>query len=242
MHTLLRPVATFALVLSASLNMGQTMTENYIELTVTDTLSARVKSITYSFTPQAPELHGDAVYEDSDDWEKVQKRIEAESREQAEKLKRELVKEGFRLSETGASGDDYTITSYDEEGGTATVYVNLSSEAELKRLVAHLRTTEKGNGHVSSWEYEPTNTSEVELMQRMHARAAEQARTLATLGGRKLGRLITAQAPGGSTGIAWLDAIMGMAREELTKGDHGMPLGLFPLRQRTITFRFELVD
>ncbi len=243
MRTLLRPTISIVLLLSACVLSAQTLTEHYIELTVSDTLSSKIKRIHYTFTPQVAEMHSDAVYEESEDWEKVQKKIEAESREKAEKLKSKLTKAGFTLTDAGSSSyEDYTISSYDDASETSSVHLELANEAELKRLVAYLRNEGKGDGHVSRWEYEPNSGSEVELMQRLHHRAEEQARTLATLGGRKLGKLLTAHAPGSGTGISWLDSIMEMAKQEMMKGEFGARPDLLNMRQRSLTFRFALTD
>jgi len=61
MANFLRPFLTIpSLVLVAALS-AQTVTDQYIELTVTDTMSMKVKRITYSFTPQGAEMYSDAV-------------------------------------------------------------------------------------------------------------------------------------------------------------------------------------
>lgn len=243
MNTPLRPLAFLIPALFGSILGAQTITENHIELTVTDTLSMKVKRIIYSFTPEVAEMHSDAVYEESEDWEKVQKRIEEESREKSEKLKKELVKAGFNLTDAVTAFDNYTISTYDDQSAAmAGVGVELANEEELKRLVAFLRTESKGDGHVSRWEYEPTTGTEVELMQRLFKRAEEQARTLATLGGRKLGKLLTAHAPGSGTGLTWLDSIMEMAKQEMLKSEFGGNPDFLGQRERSLTFRFELVD
>ncbi len=95
---------------------------------------------------------------------------------------------------------------------------------------------------MSRWEYEPTTGTEVELMQRLFKRAEEQARTLATLGGRKLGKLLNAHAPGSGTGLTWLDSIMEMAKQEMMKGEFGGNPEFLGQRSRSLTFRFELLD
>jgi hypothetical protein len=242
MHTLLRPATAIVLLFWATVLSAQTMTEQYIELTVTDTMSTKVKKITYSYTPQTAEMHSDAVYEENDDWEKVQKKVEQESREKVEKLKSKLVKEGFKLTEAVSGYDTYTISSYDDMATALSVDVELANETELKRLVTYLRNEGKGDGHVSKWENEPTAGTEVELMQRLYKRAEEQARALATLGGRKLGKLQTAHAPGSGTGMPWLDGIMEMAKQEMMKSELGRNPEFFNLRERSLTFRFALAD
>lgn len=242
MQTIIRTLQTVSSFLIVAALSAQTMTENYIELTVSDTLSSKIKRITYSFTPQAAEMHSDAVYEEGDDWEKVQKKIEEESREKTEKLKSKLMKEGFKLTDASVSYDDYTISSYEDASEVASVNVELTNKADLKKLVAYLRNEGKGDGHVSRWEYEPSSGSEVELMQRLHKRAEEQARALATLGGRKLGKLLTAHAPGSGTGLSWLDSIMEMAKTEMMKSELGRNPEFFNMRERSLTFRFALVD
>jgi hypothetical protein len=242
MQTIIRTFQTLSLFLIVAALSAQTITDQYIELTVTDTMSMKVKRITYSFTPQTAEMHSDAVYEESEDWEKVQKKIAEESRRDAEKLKAKLTKEGFKLTDAVASYDDYSINSYEDESTVASVHVELANEAALKKLVTYLRNEGKGDGSVSRWEYEPTAGTEVELMQRLYKRAEEQARTVATLGGRKLGKLLTAHAPGSGTGLTWLDSIMEMAKQEMMKTERGRDPEFFNMRERSLTFRFALTD
>lgn len=243
MRTLLRQASLFVALLATCTLFAQTVTDHYIELTVSDTMSMKVDRISYSFAPQAAEMHSDAVYEESDDWEKVQRKIAEETREKAEKLKARLVKEGFKLTDAATPYADYTISSTEElSTEAASVEVDVPNEAELKRLVTYLRNEGKGDGHVSRWEYEPIAGSEVELMQRLYKRAEEQARTVATLGGRKLGKLLTAHAPGSGTGLTWLDSIMEMAKQEMMKSELGRNREFFNLRERSLTFRFALAD
>lgn len=242
MRTLPRPAAIIVLLFWTAVLSAQTMTEQYIELTVTDTMATKLKKIIYSYTPQSAEMHSDAVYEENDDWEKVQEKVEKESREKSEKLKAKLVKEGFKLTEASSGFNDYTISSYDDMAASMSVDVELANETELKRLVTFLRNEGKGDGQVSKWEYEPTSGTEVELMQRLYKRAEEQARALANLGGRKLGKLITAHAPGSGTGMPWLDSIMEMAKQEMMKSQLGRSPEFFNLRERSLTFRFALAD
>lgn len=241
MQNILRPALVLGAALLINVLSAQTLTENYIELTVTDTLSTKVKRISYSYTPQTAEMYSDATYDGSDDWEKVQKKIRKESEEKAEKLKVQLAKAGFKLSD-GSGYEDYTISSYDDEAEAASVDIDVANEAELKRLVTFLRNEGKGDGHVSRWEYEPTTGMEVELMQRLFKRAEEQARTVATLGGRKLGKLIFANAPGGTSGMPWLDSILDLAKQEMMRKEYRGNPDLLHTRERSFTFRFALVD
>jgi len=242
MHHLLRTSALSAALVSILALPAQVITENYIELTVSDTMSMKVKRITYSYTPQNAEMYSDATYEGDEDWEKTQKKIQKEAEEKAEKLKGKLTKAGFKLTDDAAGYTDYSISSYEDESGSSSVGIELANEAELKRLVAFLRDEGKGDGHVSNWEYEPTAGTEVELMQRLFTRAEEQARIMATMGGRKLGKLITAHDPTGSTGLSWLDTIMEMAKREMMKHDFGGHADLLRMRERSVTFRFALID
>lgn len=237
-----RLALAFVTVLFVTGMNAQTVTENYIELTVTDTMSMKVKRITYSFTPQGSEMYSDATYEESEDWEKMQKKVQEEAKQKSEKLKNKLTKAGFKITDGSSAYDNYTISSYDDMSEAMSVEVELVNEVELKRLITFLRNEGKGDGHVSAWEYEPTAGMEVELMQRLFKRAEEQARTVATLGGRKLGKLLVANAPGGSTGFGWLDSIMELAKKEMMKGEFGGNPNLYTLRERSLTFRFALVD
>ncbi|HRF81071.1 MAG TPA: hypothetical protein PL070_13400, partial [Flavobacteriales bacterium] len=67
MQNILRPALVLGTALLINVLSAQTLTENYIELTVTDTLSTKLKRISYSYTPQTAEMYSDATYDGSDD-------------------------------------------------------------------------------------------------------------------------------------------------------------------------------
>lgn len=242
MINLMRTALLLATLAGLSLQ-AQTVTERYIELSVTDTVPVRVKRIAYEFTPQAAEASADAIYEENSDWEKLQKKLEKEAKEQQEKLIKQLVKEGFKASaSSGVSDQSYSINSYESDLAQNSVTVEMTTEAELKKLVAYLRAGHKGDGKVMSWEYEATGDGDVELMKRLYNKAAAQARTVAELGGRKLGKLVHAQAPGGSNGHWLTELISEVGRLAAMKGAFAEMPGLLSGRERTLTFRFELLD
>ncbi|MFZ1331497.1 MAG: hypothetical protein WAR83_04885, partial [Flavobacteriales bacterium] len=81
-----------ALVLFISTTNAQTLTETYIELSVTDTIPVKIKQITYDYTPSSTEMGTDAVYEEDTDWEKLQKKVAEENKKLSERLTKELVK------------------------------------------------------------------------------------------------------------------------------------------------------
>lgn len=227
----------------AAMAHAQTMTESYIELTVTDTLPMKLARILYTFTPQATEMNADVSFEDSEQWDKAQRKVEEETKQDAERLKKKLTGEGFKVSDDGGGSDDYTINTFDASTVTNSMTIEVPNEMELKRLVAYLRKEAKGDGFVSKWEQAPGGANETEMMTRLFRKAEDQARTLANLGGRKLGKLIAAHAPGGTTGYTWLDSIMEMARAEMMKsGKFGGPRDLFDLRERSLTFRFGFAE
>ena len=221
---------------------AQTITEHYIELSVTDTVPVRTKRIVYEFSPQVAEASADAVYEENSDWEKLQRKLEKEATEAQATLIKALTKEGFKAEAGQATGDGYTISSFDEWNTSKPVSVELKNEAELKRLVAFLRNGHKGDGQVSAWEYEAAGDSEVELVGRLYGKASAQARTVAELGGRKLGKLLQAQTPGGSDGHWLTELISEVGRMAAMKGAFADMPGLITGRERTMTFRFELLD
>jgi hypothetical protein len=219
---------------------GQTVTDHYIELSVSDTVQMRVKRIVYTFTPQAAEMYSDAVYEENVDWKKAQKKVEKEAKEAGEKLKKDLGKEGFTLSDGTNDLQDFNINAYEEDYGNHSVQISVANTAELGRLVTFLRARGKGDGHISKWEYEPSTTGDVELMQRLYAKAAAQAGMIATLGGRKLGKLINAHTPG--EGTSFLDLIVEYGRKEFMKSGMVSDPLMLGNPERTMIFRFALVD
>lgn len=220
---------------------AQTITDSYIELTVSDTIAMRLKSITYEFTPQSTEMSADAAYEENTDWEKAQKKVEQEAKEQQEKLMKDLTKEGFKVTAATGMGDGYMISSYEDASTANGVSVEVATEADLKRLVAYLRAHGKGDGNVSKWDYEPSTDGDVELVQRLYKKAAAQAGTVATLGGRKLGKLINAHDPDNGIAGHWLlDLIGEIGRHEMMKGEFGDMPGFLMGRERSMVFRFAL--
>ncbi|HEY0979177.1 MAG TPA: hypothetical protein VGE21_17020 [Flavobacteriales bacterium] len=237
----MRPFLLLA-VLACTALQAQTLTENYIELSITDTIPMRVKRIAYDFTPQAVEASADAVYEDSEDWEKVQKKLEKEAKEKQEQLLKDLTKEGFKATVSTGTDIGYNISSYEDASTQNAVHVEMTSESELKRLVAYLRANQKGDGSVSAWEYEASGENEVQLMERLFAKASAQAGTVARLGGRKLGKLISAHGPEANEGH-WLTELIGeVGRAAMMKGALAEMPGLFSGREKTLIFRFALLD
>lgn len=237
----MRPLLLLCLLLATAVQ-GQTITDQYIELSVSDTVPMRVKRIVYTYTPQAAEMYSDAVYEENVDWEKAQKKVEKEAKEAAEKLKKELGKEGFTLSAGTSDPQDFNINAYEDDYGDHSVQITVANTTELGRLVTFLRTQGKGDGHISKWEYEPNNAGDVELMQRLYAKAAAQAGTIATLGGRKLGKLINAHTPGEGTGTSFLDLIVEYGRKEMMKSGMVSDPMMLGNPERTMIFRFALAD
>lgn len=219
---------------------AQTLTETYIELSITDTIPVKTKQITYDFTPSSTEMGTDAVYEEDTDWEKLQEKIAEENRKLSEKLTKELSKEGFTVTDIPLV-DGYDISSYDDGSSNATgVRITVPNEAELKRLVAYLRANSKGDGSVHEWEQDVLPVNDQEFMTKLFEKAKVQADALAKMGGRKLGKLISVSDPASaSTGYSFLDTIIGLAKEEMMKESRWK---MATNRSKTLVFRFGLED
>lgn len=234
----MRSLVLPAVLCAAALN-AQSVTDQYIELSVSDTITRPVKRIVYTYSLQGDEAKADAFYEEMADWEKVMKRVEKENVERLDKLGRKLDKEGFKRVDAGQVKGDFAISSYEREATVPNLFLEVASEKELKRLVAVLRAEGRGDGHVSDVEFTHDGDLETELLRRLHAKAELHARTLAELSGRRLGRMLNVTTPATTEENGFLKMIMEMGRREMMKGgDRSM----FAATEKTLVFRFELLD
>lgn len=230
------------LVLAALLPTGsiaQTLGDNFVSITVSDTVPVRITGITYQITPQDPEA--DKVnYDENTDYDKMMREQSERTQKVADRLKKDLEAAHFTLTDGGPpSSDPYTISSYNTgaEGANTTVQVALKDEPELKKLVAWLRQRGGVDGSVTRWDYARSDQG-APLMRSLYDQARAQAQQLADLGGRKLGKLLSAEDPQ-QRQMTFTDFLSAIAeREHGSDGDAAMAR----MRMRSMVFRFALTD
>ncbi|MEO8068658.1 MAG: SIMPL domain-containing protein [Flavobacteriales bacterium] len=232
-RTLIAFGAAFLLALPAS---AQTIGDNYVELIVSDTVPVKLKSIAYDITVADPTIT-DIAYNDGEDYEKYQSELNDRMAKANDRLKKDLMGAGYVVGEGHTDSDPYTISGYQEPVGTPSSRVILKNEAELKKLVGWLRERGKVEGHVSEWNYDAEPGAMEALMTNLFAKAKAQAERLATLGGRKLGKLISAHDPQDRemTFKDFMRAIEDRGANESAAHD-------LQMRQRQMVFRFALTD
>jgi hypothetical protein len=226
----LLPLLACAITLHA-----QTITDNVIEITVSDTVPMKTKDILYEVTPvddAAPE------YDENADYEKIQRQAEERLKQLRERLLKDAKAQGFLSADAPPTGDPYTINSYDQPYALGAVYFRVRDEAELMKLVGWLRERGKVDGRIAQWNFDDQAGTSEALMTGLYQKATAGAQRLAQLGGRKLGKLLSAKEPQ-EREMTFSDFFRMM--DERDHGAGGMDR-LIHARKRTFTFRFMLVD
>lgn len=234
MRHLLLPILLLGTALHA-----QTLTDDYIELTVSDTLPLQVKNIVYEIAP-ADEANVEVAYDENTDYTKVQQEALEQAKKRRKDLEKDLKAQGYVLSEAvPAYSDPYTINSYEADmGTTAPVRVSVKNEAELKELVAWLRARGRVDAHIVEWNYDTTNDPGALLITSLFGQAKKRAEQLAQLGGRKLGKLLLAQDPQQKE-VTFQDFIRMLDEREHANSEMER---MMRSRLRSMTFRFALTD
>lgn len=225
-----------ASLLLALTSHAQTIGDNYIELVVSDTVPTNLKNIAYDITVADPTVT-EIAFNDGDDYEKYQIEMNERMTKANDRLKKDLMGAGYTVSATQSDGDPYTISSYQEPVGASGARVVVKNEAELKKLVAWLRERGKVEGHVAEWKYDVAPGATEALMGSLFAKAKAQAERLAALGGRKVGKLISAHDPQDRE-MTFKDFMRAIGERG---GDESALLEL-QMRQREMVFRFALTD
>ncbi len=182
-----------ALLLSATLN-AQTLTDQYIELTVSDTIALVVKGYVYELN-----VVDDTNYEGYDentDWEKVQRELNAKHEKALARLEKDVMGMGFAVERFTSGQDELTLGGGGTEASAMTLRVTAKDKADLKRLVDALRARKDVTGNLVTVEYDRSKDAQAELLTRLFKQAEERSRALATLGGRKLGKLLLVRTTG----------------------------------------------
>ena len=180
------------LLLPATL-AAQTLTDQFIELTVSDTMALPISGYVFEVDHIAAEP--EPAYAENTDWEKAQRKQEEQHRKQLDQLQKELQAKGWSV--TLFQGVDEPLLLTVEPGPRpATLHVTVPTTAELQRLVNELRGRQDVTGHLVRIEHDRTRDAQTELLTRMYAKAEQRARAVAALSGRKLGKLLQVRSPG----------------------------------------------
>ncbi|MBK6543494.1 MAG: hypothetical protein IPG10_19900 [Flavobacteriales bacterium] len=111
-------------------------------------------------------------------------------------------------------------------------------KAELTRLVELMRGRPGLNGNVVGWQFDTPEDAGEQLMASLYRMAESRARSIATLAGRKLGKLLSAHEP--------VEKEMGLAEFFMMlegKEQYDTPeAASVRTRQRSMMFRFALMD
>ncbi|MBK6629267.1 MAG: hypothetical protein IPJ87_03905 [Flavobacteriales bacterium] len=222
---LLAPAAAF----------GQVMTDQFIELTVHDTIPLRFGEVVYELRWTDP---GDQPYDENADWEKVQREMVERADRELGKLEKELRGMGHRVERTTDAGDDLTLGAY-AQPPVPVLRITAPDQQALKPMVAALRGRPGVEGRIAHWRFDQPEGAQTAVLQAMFTTAEQRARAIATLAGRKLGKLLAAHEP-----AAKEDGILDLL-QLLSGRDHASedPMqATLMARQRSMVFRFALID
>lgn len=228
------------LLLAAALLAGslhaQTLSENYIELTVSDTVPMPIKAFVYEvFVEDETDYDG---YDDNTDWDKVQRELLEQRSKAFAKLEKELQGMGFAVRADYGGQGEYTVaanTGFDQPNA---LHVTVASRDELLRLVSHLRSKKGVSGNLLRTEYDRSASVDKDMMVRLYRKAEERCNALAVLGGRQLGKLLVARVSGEGE-FTFTDFMRLM--EQQGQGEQ-WPGGRPVQQPYSMTFRFALVD
>lgn len=222
---LLAPAAAF----------GQVMTDQFIELTVHDTVPLRFGEVVYELRWTDP---GDQPYDENADWEKVQRQMAERADRELAKLEKELRGMGHRVERTTDAGDDLSLALY-AQPPQPVLRVTAPDQQALKPMVAALRGRPGLEGHLASWRFEQPEGAQTAVLQAMFNTAEQRARAIAALAGRKLGKLLAAHEPEAKE--AGLFELLHLLEGRDRSADDPVQATLMA-RQRSMVFRFALMD
>lgn len=218
-----------------ALALGQVITDQYIELTVHDTVPLRFSEVVYELRWSDP---GDQPYDENADWEKVQREMAARADRELAKLEKELRGMGHSVTRTTDAGDDLSLNAYAQPPAPV-LRVTAPDQQALMPMVAALRGRPGLEGQLVHWRFDQPEGAQTAVLQAMYTTAEQRARAIATLAGRKLGKLLAAHEPEAKEGglIELLQLLEGRDRS----AEDPMQATLLA-RQRSMVFRFALID
>mgnify|MGYP003382436643 CR=1 FL=1 len=147
---------------------AQTLTDQYIELIVTDTVPLRIKQLDYELTWSDPGM--DAGYDDNTDWEKYQREQSERVTKELGKLEKEIQAKGFNVRRASGAEDNFTLSAYDQPQA-ATLRIAAKDKAELTRLVELMRGRPGLNGNVVGWQFDTPEDAGEQLMASLYRMA-----------------------------------------------------------------------
>jgi hypothetical protein len=230
----MRTLLLSAFALSTALN-AQTLTDQYIELTVSDTLALVTKAYVYELNviPEEPE------YDENVDWEKVMREQQERQAKALARLQKDVAGMGFTAVTFNGNEDPFSLQpGMMEEGTPPALRVTVKDKVELKRLVDGLRERKDVSGNIVNVEYETSTGTQQELLMRMFMEAQDRSRTLATLGGSKLGKLLVVRTAGDEE-FTFADFMRIMEKE---RGNEDWMARYGVNMPQRMTFRFALTD
>lgn len=218
-----------------ALALGQVITDQYIELTVHDTVPLRFSEVVYELRWSDP---GDQPYDENADWEKVQREMAARADRELAKLEKELRGMGHTVTRTTDAGDDLSLNAYAQPPAPV-LRVTAPDQQALKPMVAALRGRPGLEGQLVHWRFDQPEGAQTAVLQAMYTAAEHRARAIATLAGRKLGKLLAAHEPEAKE--AGLFELLQLLEGRDRSADDPLQATLMA-RQRSMVFRFALID
>lgn len=172
----------FTLFLIGFGNFLKSQESRYIQITVTDSVISKATQIIYeiSFGKNYDYLGLDMPQQEVNP---------DESKATFNSISELLKKEQFTFNTSSNTNEEnYTISGIPSQ---PTIIVTLKSENELKKLYTLLKTQQGVNGKIKNVIYKPLVSSNKDLYNRMYAKAINQATSIASVSGNKLGNLIS---------------------------------------------------
>jgi hypothetical protein len=229
----MRALVLSAFALSTALS-AQTLTDQYIELTVSDTPAMVPTGYVYELSAIVEE----PAYDENADYDKLFREQQEKQLKALARLEKDVMGMGYSVERFTDGQDPYTLGGDAVEASAPSLRVMVKDQVELKRLVDSLRERKDVAGHLVEVKYDRTKDAQGELLTRLYRTAEERSRALATLGGRKLGKLLLVSTSGDEE-FTFADFMRIMEKER--GSDDWMERYGAAMPQR-MTFRFALID
>ncbi len=223
------------LLFAPAIAMGQTIADQYIELTVHDTVPLRMSDLVYELRWSDP---GDQPWDENADPEKLQRDLEERRARELARVEKEVRGTGLTVERSSTGGDDLSLALY-AEPPQPVLLVTAHDRAALQPMVTALRGRPGLEGRVARWRFDVPEDAQTAVLQAMYSTAEQRARAVATLAGRKLGKLLAAHEPAAKE--AGLVELIQMLEGRDRAYDDPVQATL-AARQRSMVFRFALVD
>ncbi|MBV6405041.1 MAG: hypothetical protein IT228_01380 [Flavobacteriales bacterium] len=223
------------LLLAPAIACGQAITDQYIELTVHDTVPLKMGALVYELRWSDPY---DQLYDENADWAKVQRAMAERADRELTRVEKEVRAMGLTVERTTDGGDDLSLALY-AEPPQPLLRVTARDRAALRPMVEALRGRPGLDGRVADWHFDEPEGAQTAVLQAMYSTAEQRARAIATLAGRKLGKLLAAHEPAAKE--AGLVELIQMLEGRDRAYDDPVQATL-AARRRSMVFRFALTD